>query len=250
MTNKQPNNKPKIGGTVGKFHFQLTPEFIKIGEYATPKYFHEQIIKATQQYKPMQYDSGIMILQGIYYKNLTIAEIGEDESIPFSENRNLLDVVANKDLLTVAFNKISKNKGAMTLGTKEQTADRFSMDDIESLSYAIKTKTFKWSPSRRIWIPKPGKSKLIPLNLNDFHNKIVQESIRMVLSAIYELFFKKLNANSGFRPNKSPHNSIEKLQKNLSGRTFAIEGDIKGAYDNVDHDLLIKILKKKVKDKG
>lgn len=77
---------------------------------------------------------------------------------------------------------------------------------------------------------------------------MVQETIRMILPFIYEPIFQTINLNDGFRPNRSPHNAITKAHRNMSGKTFVIEGDIKGAYDNVNHKITIDILSKHIHD--
>ena len=56
------------------------------------------------------------------------------------------------------------------------------------------------------------------------------------------LFFRKKNHNYGFRPNKSTIDAIEHIQRTSKGSLYAIEGDIKGAYDNIDQKILIKII--------
>ena len=71
----------------------------------------------------------------------------------------------------------------------------------------------------------------------------------MVLSAIYEPLFEEENVNFGFRPRLGCQNAIQVLRKKAQGMDFAIEGDIKGAYNNLIHKKLIKILSQRIKDK-
>lgn len=70
----------------------------------------------------------------------------------------------------------------------------------------------------------------------------------MILEAIYEPVFEKFNANFGFRPKKGCHHSIAYLKEQGTGCNTAIEGDVEGAYDNVVHEKLIKILSKRIQD--
>ena len=80
-------------------------------------------------------------------------------------------------------------------------------------------------------------------------DRIVQESIKLILESIYEPCFNTIPfQNYGFRPNKSTHDAIEFIKNNGTANNIALEGDIKGAFDNVDHKILIKILNKKIKD--
>jgi retron-type reverse transcriptase len=73
----------------------------------------------------------------------------------------------------------------------------------------------------------------------------------MILDHIYEpVFVKKHNdVNYGFRKNRDTHQAILRLQTEAQNTQWCIEGDIKGAYDNVNHDILIKILSEKITDK-
>ena len=74
-------------------------------------------------------------------------------------------------------------------------------------------------------------------------DRVVQATILRVLEAIYEPWFDKLNRSFGFRPNKGCHDAIYNItRKETRGLTTAIEGDIKGAYDNVSKEKLIKCL--------
>ena len=89
-----------------------------------------------------------------------------------------------------------------------------------------------------------------PITIPPFMDRVVQATILRVLEAIYEPWFDKLNRSFGFRPNKGCHDAIYNItRKETRGLTTAIEGDIKGAYDNVSKEKLIKILEKRIKDR-
>jgi retron-type reverse transcriptase len=95
---------------------------------------------------------------------------------------------------------------------------------------------------------KPGKTTLRPLGLPDFTDKVVQNSILLILTAIYEPEFEYSNANFRFRPNKGCNNAIRMIRRQGQASEWALEGDIKGAYDNINHEILIQIFKKRIKD--
>lgn len=165
-------------------------------------------------------------------------------------HKNLYSLVISKDLLRISYNKLKANKGAMTPGTDNKTADSTSENVIEKLHLSLKNRTFKWNPVKRIDIQKPGRAPGVtrPLGLPDFTDKLVQNNIMLVLSAIYEPEFEFLDSSFGFRPKKSSNSAIKKIRLETRGMDFAIEGDIEGAYDNVQHNILIKILRKRIAD--
>jgi len=138
----------------------------------------------------------------------------------------------------------------MTPGSVNITATDINEKKLEEIGTELKEQRFIWNPAKRIYVEKPGnKKKKRPLGINDFKNKIVQEAIRMILESIYEPEFESLNTNSGFRPNKDCAYAIEKIKKEAQFSNLVIEGDIVGAYDNVDHEILFDILKRRIKDK-
>ena len=81
-------------------------------------------------------------------------------------------------------------------------------------------------------------------------DRVVQEAIKMVLEAIWEHYFEKMNRSFGFRSNKGTHDAIAALKSgNSNGLFMAIEGDIQQAYDKVAKDRLMKGLETKIADK-
>lgn len=163
---------------------------------------------------------------------------------------NIYDVICHPDILRIAYSKIKGNKGALTPGTDSNTtADSVAEEQIQELSRKLKTGTFKWKPVRRIMIDKPGKKEKRPLGLPDFDDKIVQCAILIMLETAYESEFEKLNCNFGFRPNKDTNAAMEKINLEAKFYQFGVEGDVEGAYDNVQHEILLEILAQRFTDK-
>jgi group II intron reverse transcriptase/maturase len=167
----------------------------------------------------------------------------------YKKNDNLIKFIIDPALMAEAYNKIQKNKGAHTKGTDNETADAFGRIRLEKISKEIANGTFKWRAIRRKLIPKKGKKKDRPLGIVNFDDRIVQELIRIVLNIIYEPLFQEKEYNHGFRPKRGTRSAITKIDRESQGMTTAIEGDIKKAYDYVDHKILMKILKKKIYDR-
>ncbi len=157
--------------------------------------------------------------------------------------------MSDPDLLRIAYKKLSTNKGALTPGPYGDTPDGFSEEKIQIISKKILNGTYTWSPIKRIMIPKPGKTTKRPLGIPEFTDKLIQETIRMTLESIYEPHFNNINCNSGFRPNRDCAYAIRKIRQKAQFATQVIEGDIVGAYNNVNHPILMKLLSKRIKDK-
>jgi group II intron reverse transcriptase/maturase len=151
----------------------------------------------------------------------------------------------NQDFYMLAYNNLYAKEGNMTAGTDGKTIDGFNISLVERIITRIKNETYYPQPSRRTYIPKKN-GKLRPLGIPSFEDKLVQEVLRMLLEAIYEPIFKE--TSHGFRPQKSCHTALLQVKKTCKGTTWAVEGDIKGFFDNINHEILLNLLSKKIKD--
>lgn len=149
------------------------------------------------------------------------------------------------DLYFIAYQKLYSNNGAATEGVNRDTADGFSEAKVEKLIASLADESYCPKPSRRIYLKKPN-GKRRPLGIPSFSDKLVQEVLRMVLEAVYEPIF--LETSHGFRPGKSCHTALCYARYNLNGTRWFIEGDIKGCFDNISHEVLIRCIQKKIKD--
>ena len=150
-----------------------------------------------------------------------------------------------EDLFDLAYQQIYAKPGNMTPGSNGETIDGTSLHRIKSLIGSLRDETYKPHPSRRIYIPKAN-GKTRPLGIPSFNDKLVQQVTRMVLEAIFEPQFE---ANShGFRPGRSCHTALKQAQNRFTGAKWFIEGDIEGFFDNIDHQVLISMLRQRIKD--
>jgi len=151
----------------------------------------------------------------------------------------------NPNLYLKAYGKIYRNAGAMTVGTTDETADGMSLDKIESIILELKEERFRWTPVKRIYIPKKNGKKR-PLGIPTWRDKLLQEVIRLILEAYYEPQFSE--DSHGFRPQRGCHTALRKIYYTWKGTKWFIEGDIKGFFDNIDHDILLAMLGEKIHD--
>jgi len=128
----------------------------------------------------------------------------------------------------------------------EDTADGFSDEKINKIIQSLADETYAPKPVRREYIQKRNSTKLRPLGLPTFTDKLVQEVLRMILEAIYEPTFSRFS--HGFRPNMGCHTALKALKQEFTGVSWFIEGDIKGCFDNIDHHVLVGIINSKIKD--
>ena len=151
----------------------------------------------------------------------------------------------NPSLFMLACQNIYASPGNMTKGSDGNTIDAMSLNRIEGIIARLKDESYQPKPSSRTYIPKKNGKKR-PLGIPSFDDKLVQECVRLLLEAIYESSFAK--TSHGFRPNHSCHTALSQVQVNFTGVKWFVEGDIKGFFDNIDHDVMIHILAERIKD--
>ena len=152
----------------------------------------------------------------------------------------------NPDLYLMAYGRIASNDGAITPGATRETADGMKLDDISAIIEALRFERYRWTPARRVYIPKAN-GKRRPLGLPTWSDKVLQEVMRLLLEAYYEPQFS--DRSHGFRPNRGCHTALTEVTRTWTGTTWFIEGDISGCFDNIDHSVLLEIMREKIQDK-
>ncbi len=122
------------------------------------------------------------------------------------------------------------------------------IERIEDLHTQLHTGKYRPKPSKRIWIPK-GKNQKRPIGIAALEDKIVQQALVWILEAIYEQDF--LGFSYGFRPGRSQHDALDALSVAITEKkvSWVLDADIKGFFDNISHDWLIKFIEHRVSDK-
>ncbi|MCI0561962.1 MAG: reverse transcriptase domain-containing protein [Nitrososphaera sp.] len=155
-------------------------------------------------------------------------------------------LIRQRDLFLTAYGKLYANKGAMTPGVNpEDTVDGMSLKRIDTIIEQLESGTYQWTPVQRTYMDKKKGGKR-PLGKPGWNDKLLQEVIRMVLEAYYEPQFS--NYSHGFRPGRGCHTALETIRRNWKGVSWIIEGDIEKCYDNLDHDLLLDIIRQDIHD--
>lgn len=155
----------------------------------------------------------------------------------------------NYELLKECFEELDGNKAT---GLDKVTKGEYYYnleENLKNLVERLKTMSYKPSPARKVNIPKAN-GKLRGLAIANFEDKIVQLAVKKIVEAIFE---PKFTDNMfGFRPNKSCHDALRYLNKCIEWNytNFILDADIKGYFDNINHDLIIKGLEMHIKDRN
>jgi len=177
--------------------------------------------------------------------NVLLAILGKMAQKPNVQFDKLYQKLYNKELWLMAYESIAAKQGNMTAGVDGKTIDGVGWELIETMIADLKTSRYKPSPVRRKYIEK-GNGKLRPLGIPSFQDKLLQTVIKLVLEAIYEPLFSE--NSHGFRPERSCHTALQQVKK-MQGIRWWVEGDIKGFYDNLNHETLINILSQRITDR-
>lgn len=244
MTEKNSLNEPPVGQEENNVLLNKTNQNPNTSTKA--EFDLHSIDNLSFKEKQELIESKVKKLQNFTIRNLNPKHI----------NRSVYHLLLNPFTLDNAYKNLSRNKGAFTIGVNTGSIQGYSRNDSIKLSELLRKKKYKPNPVRRIWIPKPGKKEKRPLGIPTFYDKVVQEAVRSILESIYEPEFVEFSTktktcnNFGFRPNKNCWDAIDHFRTYGQKISYVIEGDIKGAYDCVNHEILQKILSRRIKDKN
>jgi group II intron reverse transcriptase/maturase len=164
-------------------------------------------------------------------------------------NKDLYRLMLREDLYIIAYEKIKSKPGNMTPGTDNNTLDGTSLERIRKIVSEMKECTYQFQPTRTVYIPKEN-GKQRKLGIPSTRDKIVQEVMRMVLEAIYDSPKGPLFSNDshGFRRERSTHTALKEIRMKWDATNWIVEGDIKSCFDEIDHQKMIEIIRRKIKD--
>jgi group II intron reverse transcriptase/maturase len=165
------------------------------------------------------------------------------------QNRDLYRLMYQEDLYILAYERLKSKPGNMTAGSDGETLDGFSLKQIQRIIQEMRTEQFQFKPVRTVYIPKPN-GKMRKLGIPSIRDKVVHEVMHMILEAIYDSPYGAyfLSTSHGFRPNRSCHTALREYRTQWSATTWLIEGDIHACFDELAHEVLVRLLRKKITD--
>lgn len=155
----------------------------------------------------------------------------------------------NVETLKAMHKKMDAKKA---VGIDKVTKDEYELnleENLKCLVAKMKSGAYKPHPSRRVYIPKDSKGKMRPLGISSYEDKLVEAVIAEILTQVYEPKFYSFSY--GFRPNRSCHMAVREVVKDIQlyKTSWVVEADIKGFFDHVSHEWLIKMLEHDIADK-
>jgi RNA-directed DNA polymerase len=162
----------------------------------------------------------------------------------------LYDRVYRWDVLESAYRVARANKGKAGMdGIRFEDIEARTggvQEFLEDIQRSLRTKTYRPSAVRRTWIPKPDGRKR-PLGIPTIRDRVTQTALLLIIEPIFEADF--MDCSYGFRPERSAHDALEEVRENLrEGRQSVYDADLKGYFDSIPHDKLMKCLRMRIVD--
>lgn len=152
--------------------------------------------------------------------------------------------ICNIKNLVLAYETIKSNPGNMTSGIDTITLDGLNLEYLKKVKEKLKAGVFKFTPARRVQIPKPGKTETRPLTIASPWEKLVQKAIQQIIEPVYETKF--LESSHGFRPKRGTRTAIAYLEAKFQSVQYIIEADFSKAFEKIPHIKLLEILKEDI----
>jgi group II intron reverse transcriptase/maturase len=153
----------------------------------------------------------------------------------------------NVEMLRGCHAKMDGDKAVGIDGITKEDYGRELEKNLEDLVDRMKRKAYHPKPARRVEIPKDN-GKTRPLSIYCYEDKLVQEAIKRVVEAVYEpSFYEEM---MGFRPQRGCHEALKLLDNQIAGHktSWVLDADIKGFFDNIDHEWMMKFIGARIKD--
>ncbi len=159
----------------------------------------------------------------------------------------LARLLATRTLMDNSVNRTRGNRGTATPGIDGETLDGLTIERVNGWVRSMVEGSYRASPVKRVFIPKAN-GKLRPLGIPTYADRLVQNAQREILQRIYEPVFSI--HSYGFRPGRSCHTALMQIQRYWTATKWFVEVDIKGYFDNINHDVLLNLLRKRIDDEA
>jgi len=156
--------------------------------------------------------------------------------------------VTDVDNLRDCYEALDDDKAVGVDGVTKEMYGRNLEDNLQDLSNRLKRMGYRPKHKRRTYVPKPGSAKGRPLGISCLEDKVVELSVKRALEPIYEEAFE--DSSYGYRPERSPQGCLDKLGRTIQQKrvNHIVEADIRGFFDNVNHEWMLKFLKHRIGD--
>ena len=171
---------------------------------------------------------------------------GENPEHRFRSLARLLD----RQLLGEAFSKLKRRASPGIDGVTHDEYAKNLDENLLALESRLKEGVYRALPVKRRWIAKAGSSKMRPLGIPVLEDKIVQQAVKMILEPIWENDFE--DESIGYRPGRGARKATQELSETLDDgkHRWVVEADIKGFFDHIDHDWLVRMLEQRIADRS
>ena len=178
----------------------------------------------------------------------TITEIVSSASKKYARVENVMRCVSVKSLKAAHAAQDGKKARGVDKVTKDEYSEKLE-ENLENLVERMKSFSYHPQPVRRVYIPKAN-GKLRPLGIPSYEDKLVQDVMSQVLIGVYEPRF--LDCSYGFRPGRSCHDVAKIIDNTVMNEkvNYVLEADLKGFFDNVDHEWMMKFLEHDIADQN
>ncbi|MDV3167685.1 MAG: reverse transcriptase domain-containing protein, partial [Candidatus Phytoplasma australasiaticum] len=174
----------------------------------------------------------------------TLNKIQYCSSNGYSLKRELQQGMNNFYNTLTAFNRIATNKGAGTPGIDNETIDGINLKKLERYHPEYVNNGYHPKPVKRTFIPKDNK-KTRPLGIPTIQDRLIQKCLEQLLTPYFENIFSEWSF--GFRTKKSCHDAIKRVKQRFKGIDYLVKIDLKGYFDNINHEILIRTLNQFIK---
>ena len=156
----------------------------------------------------------------------------------------------NEANLAECYQELKRNKACGIDGETVEAYGKNLEEKLIQLVESMKSKQYRPKPTKRVYIPKAGKSEKRGLGIPSVEDKLVQIMLKKISEQIYEADF--LDVSYGFRPKRSCHDALKALDKTVMTKpiNYVVEVDIKGFYDNISHYWLQRCLEERIADRN